>query len=57
MTPREQLVAIHRTITQLFAEATTCWQKQLLPALKEWASPLSTIRIWANGRKKSQRLL
>jgi polyphosphate kinase len=35
MTPREQLVAIHRTITQLFAEATACWQKQLLPALKE----------------------
>ena len=35
MTPREQLVAIHRTITQLFAEANNCWQKQLLPALKE----------------------
>lgn len=35
MTPREQLVAIHRTITQLFAEATNCWQKQLLPALKD----------------------
>jgi polyphosphate kinase len=35
MTPREQLVAIHRTITQLFAEATACWQKLLLPALRE----------------------
>ncbi|MFO7539954.1 MAG: polyphosphate kinase 1, partial [Chloroflexota bacterium] len=35
MTPREQLVAIHRTITQLFGEATTYWQTQLLPALKD----------------------
>ncbi len=35
LTPREQLVAIHRTVTQLFAQAMGCWQKQLLPALKK----------------------
>ena len=35
MTPREQLVAIHRVVTQLFAEANVCWQKQLWPALRE----------------------
>ncbi|MCZ7528396.1 MAG: hypothetical protein M5U14_19720 [Acidimicrobiia bacterium] len=33
--PREQLVAIHRTVTQLFAEAMRCWQEQLLPSLAE----------------------
>ncbi|HIP73299.1 MAG TPA: RNA degradosome polyphosphate kinase, partial [Anaerolineae bacterium] len=35
LTPREQLVAIHRTVTQLFAQAMSCWQEQLLPALKK----------------------
>ena len=33
--PREQLVAIHRTVTQLFAEAMTCWRDVLQPALAE----------------------
>jgi polyphosphate kinase len=33
--PREQLVAIHRTVTQLFAEAMKCWQDVLKPALAE----------------------
>lgn len=35
LTPREQLVAIHRTGTQLFAQATNCWLKTLQPALAE----------------------
>lgn len=33
LSPREQLVAIHRTATQLFEEANTCWQEQLHPQL------------------------
>jgi polyphosphate kinase len=33
--PREQLVAIHRTVTQLFAEAMKCWCEVLQPALAE----------------------
>lgn len=33
--PREQLVAIHRTVTQLFAEAVKCWRDILQPALIE----------------------
>jgi polyphosphate kinase len=35
LSPREQLVAIHRTGTQLFAQATNCWLKNLQPALAE----------------------
>jgi polyphosphate kinase len=35
LTPREQLVAIHRVVTQLYAEATTIWQKELYPQLEE----------------------
>ncbi len=35
LTPREQLVAIHRTVTRLFDEARTYWQGQLLPQLAE----------------------
>jgi polyphosphate kinase len=31
--PREQLVAVHRSVTQLFAEAIICWQEMLQPAL------------------------
>ncbi len=33
--PREQLVAIHRTVTQLFAEAMKCWRDVLQPALAD----------------------
>ena len=33
LTPREQLVAIHRVGTQLFAQASNCWLKTLQPAL------------------------
>ena len=35
LSPREILVAIHRTSTQLFGQANDIWQKQLLPALKQ----------------------
>lgn len=35
LTPREQLVAIHRVFTQLYAEATAVWQQELYPQLKE----------------------
>jgi polyphosphate kinase len=35
LTPREQLVAIHRLMTQLSAEAAEHWQKSLLPALEK----------------------
>ncbi|MCA9934408.1 MAG: polyphosphate kinase 1 [Anaerolineales bacterium] len=35
LTPREQLVAIHRVVTQLFAEAMRCWKEQLNPLLAE----------------------
>ncbi|MCB8982303.1 MAG: polyphosphate kinase 1 [Ardenticatenaceae bacterium] len=33
--PREQLVAIYRTVTQLFAEAMTVWHELLHPALAQ----------------------
>jgi len=33
LTPREQLVAIHRVVTQLFEEDTDCWQNELQPQL------------------------
>lgn len=33
LTPREQLVAIYRTVTHLFAEASKHWQDVLLPRL------------------------
>ncbi len=33
--PREQLVAIYRTVTQLFAEAMTIWRELLHPALEQ----------------------
>lgn len=35
LTPREQLVAIHRNVTSLFAEATDTWQAQLKPQLAD----------------------
>lgn len=35
LTPREQLVAIHRTTTQVFAAAGDIWQQHLWPALAE----------------------
>ena len=34
LTPREQLVAIHRTITQLFSQSNKLWREELLPELK-----------------------
>jgi len=35
MTPREQLVAIHRTMTDLVKEQMTYWARNILPALEE----------------------
>ena len=35
LTPREQLVAIHEMVTDLFEEDTNCWQNVLLPELAE----------------------
>ena len=35
LTPREQLVAIHRVVTQLYAQASDVWQEELYPQLTE----------------------
>ncbi len=35
LTPREQLVSIYRVVTELFAQATHCWNNVLLPELKK----------------------
>ena len=35
LTPREQLVSIHRAVTELFGQATRCWNEELYPALKK----------------------
>ncbi len=35
LTPREQLVAIYRTVTQLFSEANNNWRKLILPKLAQ----------------------
>jgi polyphosphate kinase len=34
LTPREQLVAIHRVVTQIYAEAASIWKKELYPQLE-----------------------
>ena len=34
LTPREQLVAVHRTMTALTAQVTACWKEHLLPKLE-----------------------
>ncbi len=53
LTPREQLVAIYRTVTNLFEEANTHWQKTLLPALaKEGLHVLSYDKISKRQKKK-----
>lgn len=35
LTPREQLLAVYRSVTRLFAEAMDIWQQNLLPQLVE----------------------
>lgn len=35
LSPREQLVAIHRAVTELFGEANEMWQENLKPELKQ----------------------
>ena len=53
LTPREQLVAIHRTVTQLYAEAATIWQNILYPQLgDEGIKVLSYSGIHARSKKK-----
>ncbi len=54
LTPREQLVAIHRVVTQLYAEATSIWQDQLYPQLQD-----AGIKIidYANLHSRSKKKL
>lgn len=54
LTPREQLVAIHRTVTQLFAEANACWSEQLYPQLA--AAGLHILKYEELKRRQKQRL-
>lgn len=35
LTPREQLVSIYRVVTELFGQATRCWNEELYPELKD----------------------
>jgi len=35
LTPREQLVSIHRVVTELFGQATRCWNEELYPKLQQ----------------------
>ncbi|WP_420631387.1 polyphosphate kinase 1 [Candidatus Leptofilum sp.] len=53
LTPREQLVAIHRTVTQLFAQANNCWLEMLQPALaKEGIHTLNYSELKSRQKKK-----
>ena len=53
LTPREQLVAIHRVVTQLYAESTSIWQDELYPQLEdEGIKVLSYRRLPARSKKK-----
>lgn len=53
LTPREQLVAIHRTVTHLFNQATNCWLDTLQPALtKEGIHTLSYDQLKTRQKKK-----
>ncbi|WP_420643780.1 polyphosphate kinase 1 [Candidatus Leptofilum sp.] len=53
LTPREQLVAIHRTVTQLFAQANSYWLEMLQPALaKEGIHALNYGQLKARQQKK-----
>ncbi len=53
LTPREQLVAIHRVVTRLFATAMEHWQERLMPALeKEGIHVLTYDRISERQRRK-----
>lgn len=54
LTPREQLVAIYRSVTHLFAEANNHWQETLMPALaKEGIHVLN----YAQTSKRQQKKL
>ncbi len=53
LTPREQLVAIHRVVTQLYAEAASIWQEELYPQLEdEGIKVLRYANLPARSKKK-----
>lgn len=54
LTPREQLLAIHRVVTNLFAQAMEYWQDRLMPALKKEGIHL---RDYASLNKRTKREL
>ncbi|MCA9973256.1 MAG: polyphosphate kinase 1 [Anaerolineales bacterium] len=54
LTPREQLVLIHRTVTQLFAEAMSIWKEALHPALAE--AGIHVLDYAALKKRQKQRL-
>ncbi|MFN2138652.1 MAG: polyphosphate kinase 1 [Candidatus Promineifilaceae bacterium] len=55
LTPREQLVAIHRVVTQLYAEATAIWQNDLHPQLEEGGIHVLNYSSLPNRSKKQLR--
>ncbi|UCC50350.1 MAG: polyphosphate kinase 1 [Anaerolineaceae bacterium] len=54
LTPREQLVAIHRVVTQLFAESNSIWLDLLYPQLAEAGIKVDS---YDNLKKRSQQKL
>ena len=54
LTPREQLVAIHRVVTQIFSEANHLWREQLYPQLDRRRHPMLGLRnIGTNVRSEN----
>jgi len=52
LTPREQLVAIHRTVTELFEKMMGIWQEELKPALAVFEyRPRNSITPTSTGRR------
>ncbi len=54
LTPREQLVAIHRVVTQLYAEASSIWQDELYPQLADEGIKVSS---YSKLRARSKKML
>jgi polyphosphate kinase len=54
LTPREQLVAIHRTITQLFSESNKMWREVLQPQLKQ--NGIEVVSYDSLGKRSKSRL-
>lgn len=55
LTPREQLVAIHRVVTELYAEAGTIWREQLYPRLVKAGIHVLDYSELKAGQKKRLR--